>query len=61
MINDEVRRKFPCFAPGKSKKYYKTNKFFWNNDLNTLWNDMYDKEKQFTNLDLEVEPIPGIK
>lgn len=46
-MNDEMESRLPSFFSGKSRKYYRNHKPFWNNELQSLWSDMHNKEKNF--------------
>ena len=44
-VLDEMNRVLPSFIPGKSKKYYRRNKPYWNDDLRALWRAMHAAEE----------------
>ena len=46
-VLDEMNRVLPSFVPGKSRKYYRKNKPYWNDDLQALWQEMHQAEKEF--------------
>ena len=44
LLCEEMDRKLPHFIPGKSKKYFRVNKPYWNQELQKCWDTMREKE-----------------
>ena len=46
-IVDEMDRVLPSFTPGRSRRYYRRHKPYWNSELQTLWRSMHEAERVF--------------